>query len=125
MVPPLVQPRPLLPPERKPRRSPQPLHITEPQPSWPPPPDPHQHATFEGIDFLTRVRLSATLRGPDFLATIRALGLEPEHFDPHTCTVLDSRMAERFASASSQGLNPVPAELANSWLQNELLLLTH
>lgn len=125
MVPPLVQPRHILPPEPQPGRKPQSLHITEPLPSWPPPPDPHQHATFEGIDFLTRVRLSAALRGPDFLATIRALGFEPEHFDPHTCTVLDNRMAERFASAASQGLNPVPAELANSWLQDELLLLTH
>lgn len=125
MVPPLVQPRPNLPPERKSRRSTQPLQITEPRPSWPPPQDPHQHATFEGIDFLTRVRLSATLRGPDFLTTIRALGLAPEHFDPHTCTVLDNRMAERFLSAASQGLNPVPAELANSWLEDELLLLTH
>ena len=132
MVPPTVQPpRALLMPEptepaNRPRRpAPPALHVAEHEPSWPGSPDPLQRATFEGIDFLTRVRLSAALRGPDFLATIRALGFEPEHFDAHTSTLLDNRMAERFSSAAREGHMPVSAQLANDWLHDELLLLTH
>ena len=102
-----------------------PGHVSEPVDGFPGAPPPADDALFDGIDFLTRLRLSAVVRGPDFVATLKGMGLPADLLDPLAAARLDARMAERFQSAARQHQTPTPPHVAAAWLQNEVFLLTH
>lgn len=77
----------------------------------------------EGVDFMTRLMCSAAAQSAGFAEACRTLGLSPEAISAQQRVAIDARMQQRFAQAAHQGQFPVAPELAQQWLQAELLVL--
>lgn len=73
-----------------------------------------------GVDFLTRLNVSAASGSAAFAEVCRLAALDPAAFDPQQRAAIDARMQQRFDAASAQGLSPVSEPLARQWLAEEL-----
>lgn len=77
-----------------------------------------------GVDFGTRLRLSAVVNAPGFRQIVQDLGLTDTQLTPQARHAIDVRMAQRFERARLAGLSPVPEATAEKWLRSDLSLLT-
>lgn len=77
----------------------------------------------EGVDFMTRLMVSAVSRSAGFVNACRALGLSADAFSTPQREALDACMQERFAQAAQLGHIPVAPGLAQQWLHAELMAL--
>jgi hypothetical protein len=74
----------------------------------------------EGVDFLTRLDLSATGRGPGFIAVCERAGIQPSSLDAQARARIDEAMGHRFDQALGAGQSPVSPQQARNWLDQVL-----
>ncbi len=77
----------------------------------------------QGVDFLTRLAVSATQGSSAFTDACRQLALDPASVGPEQRARLDARMQQRFDSAAAGLQAPVPLASAREWLLQELRAL--
>ncbi|AVO50579.1 hypothetical protein C6568_16060 [Melaminivora suipulveris] len=74
----------------------------------------------QGVDFLTRLQVSAARGSEAFMSACRELGLEPQSVSTQQRQQIDERMLVRFESAQAGNSSPVAEALAREWLAQEL-----
>lgn len=74
----------------------------------------------QGVDFLTRLHLSASTMGPQFLRVVAQMEIDPSRLSADARALIDKRMGEHFDAALRQGQSPVAPETAAKWLRAEL-----
>lgn len=77
----------------------------------------------QGVDFLSRLNVSAAHNSAVFVEACRQSGKDPAGIGPEQRAQLDARMDQRFAAAQAQGLGPVSDTVARDWLLQELRAL--
>jgi len=78
----------------------------EQPPSWSSPEQEareHARTALDGVDFLTRMQVSAALSGRDFLACCKELGIDPRSLALAQRRSLDDQMAAHFRQAADTG----------------------
>jgi hypothetical protein len=76
------------------------------QPRWSSPEqEAHEHArtALDGVDFLTRMQVSAALSGRSFLACCKALGMDPRSLAVAQRRAIDDQMAAHFRQTADAG----------------------
>lgn len=73
-----------------------------------------------GVDFLTRLTVSAVNNPSAFQAACEAEGLVADQFDAARRAAIDGAMQKRFDAAEASGNFPVPQAVAQGWLREEL-----
>ena len=74
----------------------------------------------QGVDFLTRLQVSAARGSEAFMSACRELELEPQSVSTQQRQQIDERMLVRFESAQAGNSSPVAEALAREWLAQEL-----
>lgn len=77
-------------------------------------------AAMNGVDFFTRLSVSATGSSAAFAEACRSAALDPAAFDAQQRAAIDVRVQQRFDAAVANGLSPVPEPLARQWLAEEI-----
>lgn len=77
----------------------------------------------QGVDFLTRLNVSAAHGSAAFVDACRHLGQDPAEIRPEQRALLDARMDERFGESQAQKNGPVSDTVAQDWLLQELRAL--
>lgn len=96
-----------------------------PPPPWSSPQEQarqHVRAALDGVDFLTRMHVSATLSGRGFLACCKDLGIEPHALALAQRRSLDDQMAAHFRQTADAGGITRP-EAAEALLRGVLVAL--
>jgi hypothetical protein len=73
-----------------------------------------------GVDFMTRLALSATNDAPAFQQACRDAGVAPSDLDAGRRGALDQAMQARFDQAAESGHSPVSLATAAGWLRDLL-----
>ncbi|MFY3082583.1 hypothetical protein ACOTF2_21155 [Achromobacter xylosoxidans] len=73
-----------------------------------------------GVDFMTRLALSATNDAPAFQQACRDAGVAPSDLDAGRRGALDQAMQARFDQAAEAGHSPVSLATAAGWLRDLL-----
>jgi hypothetical protein len=73
-----------------------------------------------GVDFMTRLAVSAVNGAPAFQQACADTGLLPSALDANRRTLLDQAMQARFEHAAQAGQSPVALATAASWLRDLL-----
>lgn len=76
--------------------------------------------SLSGVDFLTRLTVSAVNNPSGFQAACAAEGLSAEIFDSPQRASIDAAMQKRFEAAAQNGSSPVLPHVAQNWLREEL-----
>ncbi len=63
----------------------------------------HVRTALDGVDFLTRMQVSAALSGRDFLACCKELGIDPRSLALAQRRAIDDQMAAHFRQAADAG----------------------
>lgn len=74
----------------------------------------------QGVDFLTRLNVSAVHGSAAFIEACRHAGIAPETVGQEQRALLDARMGQRFEAAQDQRQGPVLEAVAGGWLRQEL-----
>lgn len=74
----------------------------------------------EGVDFPTRLNLSAEHNGAGFIQACERAGVQPSSFDGQARARIDESMARHFDEALKTGQSPVSAQQAREWLDHIL-----
>lgn len=77
----------------------------------------------DGVDFVTRLSLSALGKGADFLDVCRQMGVSGNNLGSSARMRIDAAMQQKFDQARQFGLHPVDLATARGWLR-ELLSQT-
>lgn len=73
-----------------------------------------------GVDFLSQLNASATSNAPDFVAACKYLGVNALLISQESRTAIDAAVKQRFEGAAQQGTSPVPPEVVQAWLRDEI-----
>lgn len=73
-----------------------------------------------GVDFMTRLAISAAGNTPAFLRACQEAGVAPSTLDATRRAELDQAMEARFGQAVRSGLSPVSPATAADWLRDLL-----
>lgn len=79
----------------------------------------HARTALDGVDFLTRMDVSAALSGRGFLACCKELGIDPRSLTPAQRRALDDQVGAHFRQNADVGGTTRP-EVANALLRSLL-----
>lgn len=74
----------------------------------------------QGVDFLTRLQVSAASNSTAFVEACRHAGVDSASMGAGQRSAIDARMQQRFEAAAAQGQSPVTESTARAWLAEEL-----
>lgn len=77
----------------------------------------------QGVDFLTRLNVSAAHGSAAFVDACRLVGRDPAGISQEQRALLDARMDQRFGAAQAEKQGPVSDPVAQDWLLQELRAL--
>jgi hypothetical protein len=82
-----------------------------------------RRSIMDGVDFVTRLSLSALGKGADFLDVCRQMGVSGNNLGSSARMRIDAAMQQKFDQARQSGPHPVDLATARGWLR-ELLSQT-